>query len=134
MTDWGLVNQARDSIRRIINENPDVITVARKLLVDNGFDALVEDPTGASIPVVVRCRISHRSSGPFSLGLAPGGLAVDSARYILVDHQTTIVEGDTLGAIGGEWRIGPVDVLKRFGQTIGYQAPLIEANSTEVVT
>lgn len=134
MTDWGLVNQARDSIGRLINENPEVITVARKLLVDNGFDVLVEDPSGASTPVEVRCRISHRNSGPFSLGLAPAGFSVDQARYILVDHRTVIVEGDTFGAIGNEWRIGPVDVLKRFGQTIGYQAPLIEANNTEVAT
>jgi hypothetical protein len=134
VTDWAMVAQARDGIKRLIDESPETVAIARAALVDNGFGDLVADPTGTTTDVVVRCRLSHEASGPAALTMAPAGLSSNLRRYILVDHSTTIFEGEAFEAIGRGWKIGAVDPLKKFGQVIGYQAPLVEASTVGVTT
>jgi hypothetical protein len=134
VTDWTLVAQAREGIARIIGENPETVTVSRAAMVDDGFGGLVADPHGARSSVIVRCRLSHESRGPVSLAQSPAGLSTNLARFILVDHLTTIIAGDTFEALGRGWKIGAVDPLLNFGAIIGYQAPLVEASEVEVST
>jgi aconitase B len=132
--DWALVAQARDAIQRTIDENPSTVILMRAPLVDNGFGKMVPDPTAVKVPTELRCRLSHESRGPVSLQPASVGLSTNLARFILVNWQTVIEEGDTFEALGRGWKIGAVDPLVSFGAVTGYQAPLVEAEEARVNT
>ena len=123
-----LLKQARDGIRRLINENPETIIIYRKELKDDGFGGLIEDPFGDETPHTIKCRLSHEKKFPGNLYPSPSGFTTNLSRFILVDHTVTIYEGDLFEAIDKEYRIGAVDPLLKFGGIIGYQAPLIEAS------
>lgn len=134
MRDRALVLQARDAIERLVGENPSSVTMQRRAVVDDGFGGTVEDPSGATVPVVLRCRVSHQGAGPFLLGAASVGFSTNLGRYVLTDHLNAPVEGDYFELLGRGWRVGPVDPLVRFGETVGYQAPLVDAGEAEAAT
>lgn len=111
----------------MINENPETIIMYRKDLTDDGFEGLVENPFGEETPETIKCRLSHERKFPGNYSPAPSGYTTNLSRFILVDHTVTIYEGDEFEAIGKRYKIGAVDLLKKFSGIIGYQAPLIEA-------
>lgn len=121
------LKQARTGITKLINENPDTIEIERKPLISDGFEGLVEDPLGVPVSYSYRCRVSHEKLFPGHLDPSPVGFTSSLARYILVEYDVTIYEGDSFDLIGKEYRIGVVDPLVKFDGVIGYQAPLIEA-------
>jgi hypothetical protein len=128
-----MLKQARDGIQRLINESPEIITIKRQALIDDGFEGQVENPFGTPTEYKIKCRLSHERKFPGNFQTAPVGLSTNLARYILVNYKTVIYEGDVFEAIGKGFRIGVVDILKKFDDTkiIGYQAPLIEAVNME---
>jgi hypothetical protein len=133
--DWGMVNQARDGIRRLIEESPESVVFYRSALVDDGFGGQTPDPTGAKVAIVSQhVRISHQNAVIPDFTSVPPGLSTNLSRYVLCDYRVDIETDDTFSAFGRGWRVGAVDVLKKFGEVIGYQAPLIEAEDVGVNT
>jgi hypothetical protein len=132
LTNKSLLKQARNGLKRLINESPEIILIYRKKLVDDGFNGCVEDPFDSGCPPdEIKCRLSHEQSGPDKLQNAPSGLSTNLLRYITVDHKTTIYEGDTFESekTRKRYKIGAVDPLIKFGGVYGYQAPLVEAET-----
>lgn len=121
------LKQARDMIQRVINESPQIIVFERKPMKDDGFSGEIEDPYGEPVEHEIRCRLSHEKKFPGNFEASPVGFTSNLARYILVNYKTTIYEGDRFDALGKGFRIGVIDILKKFDGIIGYQAPLIEA-------
>lgn len=126
-----LLKQARDGLKRIINENPETVIIYRKDLVDDGFGGLIEDPFGNETPHTIKCRLSHEKKFPGNFYPSPSGFTTNLSRFILVDHKTVVYEGDEFEAIDKRFKIGAVDSLDKFEGVIGYQAPLIEAVKLE---
>ena len=111
-----------------LEESPEEITVLRKTMISDGFDGMVIDPYGTEEPHEFKVRLSHEKKFPGNYNPAPGGLSTNLARFILVDHNTLIYDGDMFeSSFGKEYKIGVVDPLIKFNGIIGYQAPLIEA-------
>jgi len=121
------LRQARDMIQGIIDESPVSVIVYRDVFIDNGFDRLVADPFHVGAPQNLRGRISHEKKAVEAVATTSAGLSTALSRYFLTNHKTEIREGEVFEAIGKRWRIGPVDVLRKFGGIVGYQAPLVEA-------
>ena len=123
------LKQVRKGIIEDINRSPEVIITFRRPFVDNGFGQLVPDPTASQVAQdPIKCRISHERKNIDLNGPGPAGFSTNLERYILTDYKTQIFEADTFEAIGREFKIGVVDVLKQFGGVVGYQALLIDAN------
>lgn len=118
-------------VQRSINESPETIIFWRKPLVDDGCEGLVVDPFGDPVPYTVKCRLSHERKFPGNYDPAAVGFSTNLARFILSNWNNPLIEDDTFEAIGKEFRIGAVDILKKFGGIIGFQAPLIEAVTME---
>ncbi len=123
-----MLNQARDSIKKMIADSPENIIIMRKPMVSDGYEGLVIDPSGIPVPHKMIVRLSHEKKFPGNYNTAPAGLSTNLARYITADYETNIYDGDTFDtSFGKEYKIGAVDPLKKFNGVIGYQAPLIEA-------
>lgn len=131
MNNKSYLKQARKGIKKHVEENPTIISIFRKPRVEDGFGGYVESPTGEPDEFIITCRLSHEQQGPDNLKQVPAGLSTNLSRFIIVDYETTIYENDTFEAIDKNWMIGPVDPLIKFGGTIGYQAPLREAEEIE---
>jgi hypothetical protein len=125
------LEQARDMISRIINESPTIVIIYRDSYVDNGFGDSVPDPFAGGEPVNILCRICHEKKAVEKTAVSVVGLSTAMSRYMIVKHDVTIRENESFEALGKIFRIGPIDRLEKFGGTIGYQAPLIEAGLTE---
>lgn len=124
-----LILQARKSIAKLINESPEHIIIYRKPLILSSFGQYVESPTAEPEPKYLKVRISHIKNYLVHTETSPAGFTQDLQRYILVDHNTKILDGDLFEASNGvKYRIGKIDPLIKFGGVIGYQAPLLEAN------
>lgn len=124
-----ILNQKRKAIQDKINLSPEVVTIYRNPLVDNGFGGLVENPTGTPVGHNIKCRVAHEKKGPDSEVDAPSGLSSNLSRFIITDYQTPIYKGETFTAIGKTFMVGAVDTLKMYGAVLGYQAPLTEAEA-----
>lgn len=127
------LKQSRDGIKKHIDESPSIITVWRKAMKDDGFGGTVEDPFSDPSDDTFKARLSHEQKGPELSNEVPPGLSTNLSRFILVDYETTIYEGDYFkdAILNKSYRIGPVDPLVKFGGIIGYQAPLLEAEQNE---
>ena len=123
-----MLKQARDSIKRMIADSPENITIMRKPMIDDGFSGMVIDPSGTPKPFKMTVRLSHEKKFSGNYNTAPVGLSTNLARYITADYETDIYDGDTFDtSFGKEYKIGAVDPLIKYDGIIGYQAPLIEA-------
>jgi len=122
-----LLKQARDSIKKMIDESPENITIYRKPMVDDGYDGEVIDPYGEGIPNYLKVRLSQEKKYA-NYERAPVGLSTNLVRYIITDYKSIIYDGDTFNSsFDKEFIIKAVDPLIKFGGLIGYQAPLVEA-------
>ena len=123
-----MLNQARDSIKKMIAASPENIIIMRKPMVSDGVEGMVIDPFGIQVPYKMIVLLSHEKKLPENYNTAPVGLSTNLARYITADYETNIYDGDTFDtSFGKEYKIGAVDPLIKFNGVIGYQAPLIEA-------
>lgn len=132
---FSLLSQKRKAITAQINLNPEFIIIYRATMVDDHSGGMVEDPTGAKTPYNIKCRISHEQSGPDMDDNKSSGLSTNLSRFIMTDYMNIIFKGDQFtDSYGRSWRIGPVDLLDKFGGVAGYQAPLIEAEEIPETT
>ena len=122
-----LLKQARDGIKKIINESPKNILIVRQPMTDDGFGGQVPDPFGTATEHNYKVRISHERGDPDMLTDTSAGMSTNLQRFIMTDYQADIKHGDVFEAIGRSWKIGPVDPLEKFNGVIGYQAPLTDA-------
>jgi len=129
-----MLKQERKGIKRLINESPVYLTLYRKPLVSDGMGGFVEDPYSESVQHEIKCRIDHEKKFPGNTNLAGVGFSTSLSRFILVDWGTEIYENDTLEEIGKGFKIGAIDPIKKYGGVVAYQAPLIEAELSEVTS
>jgi hypothetical protein len=122
-----LLKQARDGVKKVINESPENILIVRQPMTPDGFGGQVPDPFGTATEHNYKVRISHERGNPSILTDTSAGMSTNLQRFILADYQADIKHGDVFEAIERSWKIGPVDPLKKFGGVIGYQAPLTDA-------
>jgi hypothetical protein len=127
-----VIDQLRDGIYRQIMENPTVITISRRPLVDDGFGGLVEDPSGIPIITRARVRLSHESSSVPTNRPTPAGLDTNLSLYVLADYRTPLQEGDVFNAEGRGWKVGPINTLKCEGRVYATEAPLTPADTAPV--
>lgn len=124
-----ILKQAREGIVDAIKTNKTKGILYRQPTVDNGYGEMVSDPTKSPVPYSIACSIIHESQGAFKNIQSPSGLATQFDRYILVDWKILIIENDTfIDENNQNWRVGPVDILRRAGGVIGSQAPLFKAD------
>ena len=123
-----LLSQARKGISAIISENKESIILFRKGTTDDGFGNKIENPYASPSEIVLVCRISHESKGPFFVSENPAGQSTDFQRYILADHKANVQAGDTFTYDSKGWIVKDVDTLKKFGGIIGYQAKIKEGS------
>lgn len=124
------VKQTRDGIIEAIKTNKTKGFLYRQPLTNDGFGGQIEDPTASPVPYPIICMISHERQGAFKNNQSPAGLATQFDRYLLVDYKIKIKENDRFTDSDNQnWRIGPVDVLKRVGKIIGRQAPIYKADN-----
>jgi hypothetical protein len=128
------LNQARRGIKNLINEDFEFVTINRKPMVDDGYGSKIEDPTGDPVPYEIKCRISHQKKFTDKYNVSPPGMSTNLSRFIFVDFETIIYEGDIFESerIAKSFKIGIVDPLEEYGGIIGYQAPLEEADDMGV--
>jgi hypothetical protein len=124
-----LLKQARNGVKKVINESPENILIVRQPMTDDGFGNQVPDPFGTPTEHNYKVRISHERGNPSILTDTSAGMSTNLQRFIMADYQADIEYGDVFEAIGRSWKIGPVDPLKKFGGIIGYQAPLTDASA-----
>ncbi len=122
-----LLQQARKSIAFQIAQSPETITIPRQPMAPDGFGGLMPDGDPEDVELVVR--ISHERSGVQQTGLVPSGLDTSLSYWILANHLAELREGETLSAPGRgrRFRIGVVDMLKKFDGITAFQAPLYPA-------
>ncbi len=123
------LKQARKGITASIKENPVTVVISRKPDKSDGRGGTVQDPYGTPVDSTVTVRLSHGTSGPFDDIENPAGLSTDYSRWLLIDYNGGVEDGDIFEAEGMRWQVGPVDKLERFGGIFGYQAPLKEASA-----
>jgi len=127
MSNRELVKQAREGISYSIAENPSVITIARKPLVDNGFGVMVEDPFGTPVDYTFTVRLSSERKGPATVNESSNGFSSNLGKMITIDYNSGVLEGDVFTAEQHTYKCGVVTPLFKFGSVIGYQAPLYDA-------
>ncbi len=122
-----LLQQARKSIAFQIAQSPESVTIPRQSMVPDGFGGLMPDGNPEDVELIVR--ISHERSGVQQTGLMPSGLDTSLSYWILANHIAELREGEALTAPGRgrKFRIGVVDMLKKFDGIIAFQAPLYPA-------
>jgi hypothetical protein len=123
------LKQARNGVKKVINESPENILIIRQPMTNDGFGNQVPDPFGTPTEHNYKVRISHERGNPSILTDTSAGMSTNLQRFIMADYQADIEYGDVFEAIGRSWKIGPVDPLKKFGGIIGYQAPLTDASA-----
>lgn len=131
MTNQKLLKQARDGTKKLIAENPTSIIILRQQLKNDGFGGFVEDPFGDADEVVITARISDQKYNPDVSVTQEQGPGSDLSKYILTDYEAPIYSGDIFEANGQNWRIGVVDYLTMFGETVGYKAKIYIATGGE---
>lgn len=124
-----LLKQARNGVKKLIEESPETIVIIRQPMKDDGFGGQVPDPFGTPTEHTYKVRIAHERGNPDMLTDTSAGMSTNLQRHLLADYLTDIKHGDIFEALGRSWKIGPVDPLKKFNGVIGYQAPLTDASA-----
>ncbi len=119
------LRQLRDGIKAHIAEQPTVITPMRRALEANDFGGFSR--TGAeSAQPKARVRLQHESGSVQSNTVVPSGLDTNLSLYVLTDHRAPLLEGDTFGALGFTWTVGPINSFSRHGGVYKTEAPLVK--------
>ena len=129
------LDQARNAIRCIIDENPCVVDITRALsAMDNGFGAKIPNAAGAKQTVKVRGRLSVEASSVQRDHEVASGPDTSFTMFITTDYVTPINKGEIFDYDGNTWTIGPVTELKRFGGVIGHHAALTKGTEVNLAT
>ncbi len=88
------ITQARAAVIKTIQDDPTVITVVRKALMNDGFNSLIDDSGGASREYKFRVRISHERSVVAKVETSPIGGVINPRLMITVDYRGGPLEGD----------------------------------------
>jgi hypothetical protein len=139
--------QARAGIIKMIAEDPTIILITRKALIDNGFGGFIEDPQGQSVSYKYRVSISHEKSTVASPSATSVGVSTNLKKMMTMDYRSTIREGDLFSIVNTRamnlpytavsmldnnnetpsyFKVGKIDPLTEEGIIIGYQAPIME--------
>jgi hypothetical protein len=130
-----MLNQEREGMKAVIDENRIALTIERKPMILNSFDVPVDDPHGTPTIHDITGRISHESAIPLKPLTVPAGESTNMSRFLLVEYDTIIYQNDSIvDYLGERWKVGIVDILQVFNDTIGYQAPIIKAKNIGVST
>jgi hypothetical protein len=87
------------------------------------------DPFGVLTEHAIYCRITHERSIVAQNEPTPAGQSTNLQRMILTDNKNVPQEYDIFEWKNKVFEIGPVDPIIKFGGTVGYQAPLQEADT-----
>lgn len=124
------LRQARAATKKIIDENPSVVTYARVAMVDDGMDGECPDPFGSATTYKARVRLAHESGGVQKQGASPAGTTANLSMFLLMDHAMPIREGEVITDPSGQgWTVGVVNVDRRYGGVVGASAPLTKADA-----
>lgn len=118
-----LLKQARDAIKKHIEQSPYEVLINRFPLIDNGFGGLCQDPAGVSAEVKILGRISRESRMIQAIKASPSGLDSSATMFLIIPHDQTISEGDQFG----QWRAGLVTPLHKFGGIYAFEVALYPA-------
>jgi hypothetical protein len=118
-----LLKQARDGIKKHIEQSPFAITVTRRALIDNGFGGQCEDPEGIPATVNIMGRMSRESRIVQAIAANSAGMDTSATMYLIISHNDTIFEGDQFPG----WRVGRVTPLNKFEGVIAFEAALYPA-------
>lgn len=121
-----LLKQAKDMIRRSINESPTTITLTVYPTKDNSFGEQVPDLDAAGTEISRVVRISHESGVVSKFQTYDAGLDSNNGLFLLADHTFDGIEGQTFTYDSRTWRIGNLDTLRKFGGVYGYIGQLIQ--------
>lgn len=118
------LNQAKESIVKLIAESPSIASFSYVPIVDNGYGTMIPDPTVTSVTIKERVRLSHEKIGIQTNEETPAGLGSSYSMFILTKPDSKISENLVITADGMKWKVGVVDKLKKFGGVYGLHAPL----------
>lgn len=118
-----LLQQARDGIKKHIEQSPSDIIINRVPLIDNGLGGQCPDPTGVAAPITIVGRMAKESRIVQAIKAAPSGLDSGATMYLIIPHDKTISEGEQFSG----WRVGLVTPIKKFGGIIAFEAALYPA-------
>lgn len=91
--------QARAGIIKMIAEDPTIILITRKALIDNGFGGFIEDPQGQAVSYKYRVSISHEKSTVASPSATSVGVSTNLKKMMTMDYRSTIREGDLFSIV-----------------------------------
>lgn len=115
-----------------MDESPTSTVIFRETLIDDGFGAMIPDPTGEPTEHPVRLRIAHDTKQVADIrSVNEQTFTTNLNRIATWEWDTDIYEGDTFEALGIIFTVGPVDELMKFGGIVGHQAPLKEAEAIQ---
>ncbi len=134
----GMMWAERDRIKQLVAVSPTTATMVRKStkLVDNGFGKMVPDLFDTGSSVTVTFRLAHDKKAPaVSQGNEQGVFTTNNNRIATWAWDVDIQEGDTFtdADLGKTFAFRDVDVLRKYGGVIGYQAAIIEAGDVAVI-
>ncbi len=124
----------RDAITALVDESPTNAIIYRDKLVPNGFGGMTTDPYGTPQEYRVRFRIAHDRKQPPEIGSQNGEFFTsDYNRIATWEWDTEIKEGDvyTDPDIQRQFSFGRVDILRKFGGIVGYQASVQESEYSD---
>lgn len=121
-----MINQLREGTIETIKESPSLIIVKRKAMKDDGDGNIIIDPFGAEVSLKYRVRISHESGSVQSLKANSAGMSTNFSLFVLTDWTCPLKEGDEFFHEGSGYRVGVVNINKKFGDIFSSTAPLIE--------
>ncbi len=134
----GMMWAERDRIKQLVAVSPTTATMVRKStkLVDNGFGKMLPDLFDTGSSVTVTFRLAHDKKAPaVSQGTEQGVFTTNNNRIATWAWDVDIQEGDTFtdADLGKTFAFRDIDVLRKYGGVIGYQAAVIEAGDIAVI-
>ncbi len=120
----------RDAITALVDESPIIAVASRKKFVPDGFGGMTADPYGTPQEYQVRFRIAHDRKQPPEVGSQNGEFyTTDYNRIATWEWDTEIKEGDVYKDpdIQRQFTFGRVDILRKFGGIVGFQASVQES-------